>query len=273
MSFDVGLRTWHGGLTEVLQLNSGVTFYPRGPRFGQQLYVDQCFLAREDWRPCDDGTAAALADNCVAQPASSIVELLRLDSSLVERLRAACPPDRKLDPPSMCKAPFADLLAVLAPHWHVESELYPLGYAVYPPGFKTVTFDARHSRFIGLHIDEIDGLPMNQRSDARLRICINLGPQERHLVFIPVTVNEMARRLSYSTAELAHQPSTPFIAAFMQAFPDQFALRLGVAPGEAYVAPTENLIHDASTMRMSVSDLSLTILVHLRRRADSGAQR
>jgi len=269
MSFDVGLRTWHGGLTEVLHLNSGVTFYQRGPRFGQQLYVDQCFLAREDWRACDNGTASALAHNCVEKPASSIMEVLRLDADLVQRLRAARPADRRLDDASMLEAPFAELLTVLAPTWHVMSELHPLGYAVYPPGFKTVTFDARQSRFIGLHIDEIDGLQMDKCSDARLRICINLGSQERHLVFIPVSVNEMARRLSYSTAELARQRSTPFIQAFMHAFPDQFVLRLGVAPGEAYVAPTENLIHDASTMWMSVQDLSLTILAHMRRRAGS----
>jgi len=58
----------------------------------------------------------------------------------------------------------------------------------------------------------------------------------------------------------------------MQAFPDQFVLRLGVAPGEAYIAPTENLIHDASSMWMGDSDLSLTILAQLRGRAGSDAQ-
>jgi hypothetical protein len=106
-----------------------------------------------------------------------------------------------------------------------------------------------------------------------LRICINLGTQERHLVFIPVSVSEMARRLSFSKADLAPQHSTPFIQTFMHAFPDQCVLRLGVAPGEAYIAPTENLIHDASTMCMSEPDLSLTILAQMRRRAGSDAQR
>ena len=272
MSFDVGLRTWNGRLTDRLELNSGVTFYPRGPRFGQQLYVDQCFLARDDWRVCDDETAAELAHNGADQPASSIVEVLRLDPDLVQRLRAACPADRRLDQASMRKAPFAEVCSVLAPTWQVMSELNPLGYALYPAGFKTVTFDARQSRFIGLHIDEIDGVRMDRCSDARLRICINLSSQERHLIFIPVSVNAMAGRLSYSPTELAFTRSTPFILAFMHAFPDQFVLRLGVAPGEAYVAPTENLIHDASTAWMSVPDLSLTILAHMRRRADATTQ-
>jgi hypothetical protein len=266
------MRVWNGKLTERLQLSSGVTFYPHGRRFGQQLYVDECFLAREDWRVCDDATSAALIENCIAQPAPSIVEVVSLDAHLVESLRAACPANRRLDDASMYKAPFADLLALLASKWQVLSELHPLGYAVYPAGFKTVTVDARQSRFIGLHIEEIDGLPMDQCANARLRICINLGTQQRHLVFIPVSVSEMARRLSFSPAELARQHSTPFIQTFMQAYPDQIVLRLGVAPGEAYVAPTENLIHDASTMWMSEPDLSLTILAQMRGRAGSEAQ-
>jgi hypothetical protein len=272
MSCDIGMRVWNGRLSERLQLSPGVAFYPQGPRFGQQLYVDQCFLARENWRACDQDAAAALAEKCIERPASSIVEVISLDEHLVEGLRAACPADRRLDDASMDQPPFADLFAPLASRWQVMSELHPLGYAVYPAGFKTVTFDARQARFIGLHIDEIDGAPMDQCANARLRICINLGTQERHLVFIPVSVNEMARRLSFSTAEVTRQHSTPLIQTFMQAYPDQFVVSLGVAPGEAYIAPTENLIHDASTMWMSEPDLSLTILAQMRRRADSDAQ-
>jgi len=89
MSFDVGTRAWNGRLTERLQLSSGVTFYPHGPRFGQQLYIDRCFLARKYWRACDEDTAAALAENCIERPASSTVEVISLDAHLVEGLRAA----------------------------------------------------------------------------------------------------------------------------------------------------------------------------------------
>jgi len=166
MSFDVGTRAWNGRLTERLQLSSGVTFYPHGPRFGQQLYIDRCFLARKYWRACDEDTAAALAENCIERPASSTVEVISLDAHLVEGLRAACPADRRLDEASMYKPPFADLLVLLESKWQVMSELHPLGYAVYPAGFKTVTFDARQARFIGLHIDEIDGLPMDQCANS-----------------------------------------------------------------------------------------------------------
>src|ERR1700676_1683226 len=129
MSFDVGVRAWDVRLIERLQLSSGVTFYPHGPRFGQQLYIDRCFLAREDWRACDEDKARALTENCIKRVASSIVEVISLDAHLVEGLRTACPANRRLDDASMHKPPFADLLALLASKWCVMSELHPLGYA------------------------------------------------------------------------------------------------------------------------------------------------
>jgi hypothetical protein len=272
MSFDVGLRTWDRVIRERLQLSSGVTYHPRGPRFGQQIYVDQCFLAREDWRACDEATAVALARNCTEAPASSTVEIVSFDPDLVQQLLSACPPDRRLDDTLMRQPPFVEVAAFLAKSWRLIEDLHPLGYATYPSGFKTVTFDAHRSRFIGLHIDEIDKMPMNQLDRARLRISINLGKEDRHLVFIPISVIEMARLLSISHEELAGLPSGPLIQAFMLAFPDQLVLSVAVAPGEAYIAPTENLIHDGSTMWMTTLDFSLTFLAHLERRPGSNFQ-
>jgi len=36
-------------------------------------------------------------------------------------------------------------------------------------------------------------------------------------------------------------------------------VRLAVAPGEAYIAPTENMIHDGSTLGMRHEDLQVTL--------------
>ena len=36
---------------------------------------------------------------------------------------------------------------------------------------------------------------------------------------------------------------------YFQRFPNSSIFRLCVAPGEAYIAPTDNLIHDGSTAR------------------------
>jgi hypothetical protein len=47
---------------------------------------------------------------------------------------------------------------------------------------------------------------------------------------------------------------------FMRAFPSYPAVRLRIRPGEAYIAPTENIAHDGSTIGMDAMDITLTVI-------------
>jgi hypothetical protein len=47
---------------------------------------------------------------------------------------------------------------------------------------------------------------------------------------------------------------------FMKKFPDYPVVRLRIDPGEAYILPTDNLIHDASTEEKQFPDITLTFL-------------
>jgi hypothetical protein len=46
----------------------------------------------------------------------------------------------------------------------------------------------------------------------------------------------------------------------MQLYPTYPVVRLRIGPGEGYIAPTENVIHDGSTIGMTKWDLYLTML-------------
>jgi hypothetical protein len=46
----------------------------------------------------------------------------------------------------------------------------------------------------------------------------------------------------------------------MEAFPSYPVLRLEIRPGEAYIAPTEIVIHDATTMGKEFTDATFTVL-------------
>ena len=136
-----------------------------------------------------------------------------------------------------------------------------LGYGHTPPGFKTVTYDARAERFIGLHIDDLDEQPLRRREESTSRLCVNLGLSRRYLLFINLGVGRMAELLSAAqnlTDCLGLRP-TPFIHAFLRAFPEYPVVRLAVLPGEAYISPTENMIHDATTECMTDPDLQVTV--------------
>lgn len=47
---------------------------------------------------------------------------------------------------------------------------------------------------------------------------------------------------------------------FMKRWPEYPAIRLRVDPGEAYILPTDNLVHDASTEGNLYPDITLTYL-------------
>jgi hypothetical protein len=47
---------------------------------------------------------------------------------------------------------------------------------------------------------------------------------------------------------------------FMKACPDYPVVQLRIEPGEAYIFPTDNLIHDASTNGKQFPDITLTFL-------------
>jgi hypothetical protein len=53
--------------------------------------------------------------------------------------------------------------------------------------------------------------------------------------------------------------NTNLARRFLTLFCDYPVLRLRIQPGEAYIAPTENVVHDGSSMEMSVADISLSL--------------
>src|SRR3954469_24991527 len=53
---------------------------------------------------------------------------------------------------------------------------------------------------------------------------------------------------------------------FMQRFPEVSVARCRIAPGVAYIAPTENLVHDGSSEGQRHADEHFTVLGHIRLR-------
>ena len=116
--------------------------------------------------------------------------------------------------------------------------------------------------FAGLHLDSWDYLPFRQRHLARNRICINLGCEERYFLLINRTLQQMFTDLELHDPEDIYQDYRGVRLAnkFLQAFPNYPVVRLAIYPGEAYIAPTENFIHDATSEGKTLPDWSVTFL-------------
>jgi len=113
-------------------------------------------------------------------------------------------------------------------------------------------------RFSGLHVDDWDRLEPGERHLGRLQMSINLGVRDRFFVFVATTVDELAggtdRDLGYigwGRALFAQAPETPI-------------WKVRVRPGELYLAPTDNLIHDGTTVGNDAPDVTLNLRGHFR---------
>ncbi len=92
------------------------------------------------------------------------------------------------------------------------------------------------------------------------RISINLGKNDRHFLFINLTIRQIYQSLEienkkgfsdYTKMELAQM--------FFNTNKQYPVLKVRVQPYEGYIAPTENIIHDGSTEESNASDISFTV--------------
>jgi uncharacterized protein len=132
------------------------------------------------------------------------------------------------------------------------------------PGKLTATRDTVAGRtgvhYVGLHVDSWIDTPLSDREHSQNRICINAGHSPRHFLFINMALAQMNTALNgtdlssmpYYGSDLGHE--------FMAAFPSYPVVRLTIQPGEAYIAPTENIIHDGSTLGTNHQDLAIHLI-------------
>lgn len=156
-------------------------------------------------------------------------------------------------------AALADCALEMWPYCATASGLKALGVRVGPPGLPTVAADP--DRWAGLHVDDWDEAA--ERQSTRNRLCINLGREPRYFVFINRTVSQLDGE-TQAGGQLAGQRGTRLGNSFMAAAPRYPVVRLRVDPGEAYIAPTDDLIHDGSSEGKRYPDITYTLLGHFR---------
>ncbi len=137
--------------------------------------------------------------------------------------------------------------------------------ATAPPGMKTVTKDTVRDRnehyYVGMHLDTWEKIPLLERHRARNRICVNLGREDRYFLFMNLTLMKMFEALGRENPACADDYyGTDLGHDFMRAFPGYPVLKLRVRPREAYIAPTDNLIHDGTSVGKRYPDIALHIL-------------
>lgn len=124
-----------------------------------------------------------------------------------------------------------------------------VGRSVSRGGQHTTTVGGSGER-TGMHVDSWDGLGLSTRRQASNRLALNLSEASRYLLFVPRQVASLVPRLAARRRETGLE----LVQAYFSCGCDDRIYRLEVRPGEYYVAPTENILHDGSSWGMTGED-------------------
>jgi hypothetical protein len=249
-------------LQDRVEQSSGV-FKLTGQEASYARYVDGALLPREPWRRLTAIEANSYISNETKFDPLRHVGLATIDKRFLEpivpTLRISQHDNRAISSLPGDASEFAALVMHMCTKFAATDEPFVHGVAMKPPGLKTVTF-RNNGLFAGLHIDSWDAVDLAGRKRARVRVNVNLGPDPRYLLFVPLSLDSVCNNLPDTVADgkTLLQIQTPLFAAF----PTQPVFRLRILPGEAYIAATDYLIHDGSTATMRNHVFTFDIRAH-----------
>ena len=244
-------------------LNSG-TVRASEIRTLHQQYCPNAFIPKGDWRePTLEERKLLWATN-PPNKSGAWVSLIRIPNEVLlpfEQLREATKREGEetlfsLKTSPNCIRGIEQVIQYITPLTvSPEHPFEGTGISIRPPQLITGTFNYSDGCFIGLHLDSWYRRPLSERHLSPNRICINLGQEDRFLLLINLSLLTMSSMLEIDDSA---DPNI-LIVAFMQHFSDYPVVKLRIAPKEAYIAPTENIIHDGSTLGQKHFDTCLTV--------------
>lgn len=200
------------------------------------------------------------------------IGVARFSRELVDELRSYCNNLGETGALPIDGAPWRSILELIATElakstrWTIGSVVPRSSFACMQSGrSKNTARDEASNRYVGLHLDCFEELAVQERWRGRNRFRINLGCSPRYLQFLTLPIGDMLNLLIESgkakkeiTEWGKHSVMSNLVAReFMAVFPTTPVLRLEIMPGEAYIAPTENLVHDGYVWS-SMKDVTAT---------------
>lgn len=272
----VRFATALGSLRERLDTTRGVE-QTAGRIVDGVAYRDGAICPRSDWRSVtDDELVSLLAPAHDVEPGLTI-DIAPVPASFLRTFHdlGMGAPRTEQDYAAFIRLPtyqaaLERALPQLAPFIASPDGLQLLGTSVQGGNLWSTTTHAdpgQPNRLSGLHVDNWDRLPLGERARGRRQMCINLGRDDRYFVFVRSDVDAVVSALGMS-----FDRSTSYIGIgreLFARFPGTSIARVRVSSGEMYVAPTDNLIHDGTTLGSSSPDITLNLRGHFHVHGDS----
>jgi hypothetical protein len=131
------------------------------------------------------------------------------------------------------------------------------------PGQRTTSVNKRTGKKVGLHIDTFEMVPIKDRLKEKYRCVVNIGTQPRKFIFDPRSGFEILSEIREQNCkdDFGSQSPTTALRIASGKFPLEL-YSMTVHPGEAYIAPTEVIPHDASTFKNQGNGATYTFRGH-----------
>jgi hypothetical protein len=234
-----------------------------GRKVGALAYRSHAVVPSAAWRGAHSDELATLITIDEIAPPGNTIDVLPAPPKLIAAFRAIgfgtggsladC--EAVLREPTYVSA-LHDALPLLEDVIVSAEGLQLLGTCVQPGNLRSTTTHVDpdgHESFSGLHVDNWDKLVPGQRHLGRRQMSINLGAHDRFLMFVATSIDTLARThpgdrgyIGYATALFDHAPETTIF-------------KVRIRPGEMYLAPTDNLIHDGTTAGSNGPDVTLNL--------------
>lgn len=233
-----------------LRLSNGVKNADNLP--GELQYCSHAKIPNNLWRIPTESELDILSSKKFPMVRGLWISLISLPRSLMDQFGALkeCADKDKVD--SWLNSENGIKAVAQLQHYSTKlvtsvSELSRHGIGWNLPNQRTVTITG--SCLEGLHVDNGEGASLIDRKTANNRLMVNLGEESRYFLFINLPLQTIYE-IAFNSKVNQHESSlgTSRIGLlFMERFPNYPVVRLEVKPGEAYIAPTANIIHDGST--------------------------
>ena len=130
------------------------------------------------------------------------------------------------------------------------------------PKIETIAYSISDEQYLGLHIDNGQGKSLLKREDNPNRLSINLSSEPRYLLFVDKTIQGLINliHLKNPNFDIIGLQEDKLVYTFFSLYPDFPIYRIKLYPYEAYIAPTDFIIHDGSTIDKTNPDITMVFL-------------
>lgn len=267
------------GIKERIQINSGVQKASGYDIYNQMKYSENSVKPMIDWRKITDTEYKVIVAEYPKSP-NSVISIHSLPKKIINLFK-------NLDLSSAihnndAHSKFArnkEIVSLLSEtldsylnRFSIKGSAKLHALVVMPTSLETTSFyysdeNSTEKQYLGIHLDTSTEFKEYNGRHAKNRILINLGEEDRYFLFVNLTVSQIYKKLKTAKIDTKKIDVGNLSESFFNVFPNYPVVKITLRPYEFYIAPTDNCLHDGTTMGKKRNDVSMSFLGHFRHQA------